>query len=219
MGLQATGDRRQRVETRVGWSVPIAVAAMLAGCAGSLLDTDLPPNTQYVLSPAPAGAAGAATTQADLSIGRPDVPPGLDTTRIAVLKGQQLDYYRGATWGGTAAEVLQALLVGTFEDQKLFRSVTSEETRVSGNYFLDVEVRDFQAEYATSDAPSVHVRLVGRLIRVSDRKLVETITAEARSAAGDNRMSVVAAAFQTAGQQVALDLAQKVAAAIARDKP
>jgi cholesterol transport system auxiliary component len=190
---------------------------LLSGCAGSLLETELPPSAQYVLAAAPAATGATPATQADLSIGRPDVAPGLDTPRIAVLKGQQLDYYRAATWGESAGEVVQALLVGTFEEQRLFRSVTSEQTRVAGNYLLDVEVRDFQAEYGASEAPTVHVRLIGRLIRVSDRKLVETLAAEARNAAPDNRMAVVAASFQAAGQQVAVELAQKVASAISRD--
>jgi cholesterol transport system auxiliary component len=192
------------------------VATLASGC-GSLLKTDLPPNTQYVLAPGPAAASGAPATQADLAIGRPTVAPGLDTARVAVLKGQQLDYYRAATWGGSTANVIQAMLVGSFEEQRLFRSVTTEEARVSGNYMLDVEVRDFQAEYGAGAAPTVRVRIVGRLIRVSDRKLVDTLTVEARNAAADNRMGIVAASFQSAAQQVAVDLAQKVAASIARD--
>jgi cholesterol transport system auxiliary component len=235
--LQATGDSQKRcvrVAQRVLYpraSSPrppagsaratrfacAPVALLLAGCAGSLLETELPVSTQYVLAAAPAAASGTAATQADLSIGHPDVAPGLATSRIAVLKGQQLDYYRGATWGESVAEVVQALLVGTFEEQRLFRSVTPEQARVAGNYMLDVEVRNFQAEYGAGGAPTVHVRIIGRLVRVSDRKLVETVTAEARNTAADNRMAVVAASFQAAAQQVAVELAQKVATAIARE--
>jgi cholesterol transport system auxiliary component len=192
-------------------------ATLSSGCTGSLLDSDLPQNTQYVLTAAPGPGSGATPTQADVSIGRPEVAPGLDTSRIAVLKGQALDYFRAATWGGTTADVVQALLVGSFEQQRLFRSVTAEQSRVTGQYAIDFEVRDFQAEYGAGDAPTVHVRIVARLIRVIDRKLIETLTAQARSPATDNRMSIVAAAFQTASQQVAAQLAQEVAAAIARD--
>jgi len=212
--LPATGFSQKRSSA---WrAVASQVALLLAGC-GSLLETDLPVSTQYVLASAPAAASGAPATQADLSIGHPDVAPGLDTSRIAVLRGQQLDYYRGAMWGGSSGEVVQALLVGTFGEQRLFRSVTSEQAAVAGNYMLDVEVRDFQAEYGTAAAPTVHVRVIGRLIRVTDRKLVETVTAEARNVAADNRMAIVAASFQAAAQQVAVELAQKVATAIARE--
>lgn len=193
------------------------LAALCAGC-GSLLETDMPPSTNYVLAPAPAASTGVTRSDADLSIGRPDLAPGLDTERIAVLKGRQLDYYRGAQWGGRTVEVLQTLLVDSFEDQQLFRSVTAEQSRVASEYVLDITVRDFQAEYASdNDAPTAHVTILGRLIRVVDRQLVTTFAASAQSKASDNRMGAVAAAFETAAHKVVLELAQKTATAIAGD--
>ena len=190
---------------------------MCAGC-GSFLDTKLPASTSYVLAPAPAAPAGVARTDADLSIGRPDLAPGLDSERIAVLKGRQLDYYRAAQWGGRTTEVLQTMLVDSFEDQQLFRSVTAEQSRVASEYVLDISVRDFQAEYASdNEAPTAHVTILGRLIRVTDRQLVDTYTATAQSRASDNRMSAVAAAFENAAHKVVLELAQKTAASIAAD--
>ncbi|HEX2494286.1 MAG TPA: ABC-type transport auxiliary lipoprotein family protein, partial [Steroidobacter sp.] len=184
---------------------------------GSLLDTDLPVNALYVLAPAPPSEAGNATP-VDLAISLPDVAPGLDTNRIAVLTGRQLDYYRAARWGGLTSEVVQTFLVDSFEDQHLFRSVTSDQTRVAGDYILDVALRDFQAEYSGSErAPSVHVKMIGRLIRVVDRELVATIDAEARASAGDNRMRAVAAAFERAAQQVVVELARETAVAVAGD--
>jgi len=197
----------------------VLVAAMLlCGGCGSLLETDLPVTTNYVLASAPGASAGVTRSEVDLSIGRPDMAPGLDSERIAVLKGRQLDYYRGAQWGGRTTEIVQTLLVDSFEDQQLFRSVTAEQSRVSSDYVLDVSVRDFQAEYASdNEAPTAHVTMVVRLIRVSDRQLVQTLAATAESRASDNRLSAVAAAFETAAQKVVLELAQKTATAIAAD--
>ncbi|HKU16649.1 MAG TPA: ABC-type transport auxiliary lipoprotein family protein [Steroidobacteraceae bacterium] len=200
-------------------SVVLIVAAFGCSACGSLLETDLPPSANYVLAPAPAAAdSSAARSDADLSIGRPDLSPGLDTERIAVLKGRQLDYYRGAQWGGRATEVVQTMLVDSFEDQRLFRSVTAEQSRISSDYVLDVTVRDFQAEYAGDTAPTAHVTILGRLVRVADRQLVDTFAATAQNRAADNRMSAVAAAFEAAAQKVALELAQKTAATIAGDQ-
>jgi cholesterol transport system auxiliary component len=198
----------------------IAAAIAAAGCTSSLLETDLPTSTSYVLAPAPMAATTVARTQADLSIGRPDLRPGLDSQRIAVLKGRQLDYYRAARWGDSMPQVVQSMLVDSLEDQPLFRSVTAEQARVAGDYVLDVEVRDFQAEYASDNAaPVVHVSMVGRLIRIVDRKLVATLSSAAKDPAADNRMSAVAASFETAAQKVAVELAQKTAGAIVADEP
>jgi cholesterol transport system auxiliary component len=199
------------------WRAVLTVSLLASAGCGSLLETDLPASTSYVLAPAPASSTGIARSDVDLSIGRPDLAPGLDSERIAVLKGRQLDYYRGAQWGGRMTEVVQTLLVDSFEDQQLFRSVTSEQSRVPGEYVLDVSVRDFQVEYAGSEAPTAHVTILGRLIRVTDRQLVETFAATAQSKASDNRLSDVAAAFETAAHKVVLELAQKTAAAVATD--
>jgi len=198
------------------------VAALIAGCGtSSLLDSELPVATSYVIAPLPpaASATQSAASQTDLAIGRPDVAPGLDTSRVAVLRGRQLDYYRGVQWGGNTLEIVQSLLVSSLQDQKLFRSVTSEQARVAGAYMLDSEVRDFQAEYTEGNsAPAAHVTIIGRLIRISDRALVDTISATAKRDATDNKMGAVAAAFEAAAQQVAQTLARDAAAAVARDR-
>lgn len=199
-----------------------AVAALTcAACStGSLFDSDQPVPTAYVIAAAPAGSlSGVAATQVDVSIGRPDFAPGLDTDRIAVLKGRQLDYYRGARWGGRTVEVVQSMLVSSINDQKLFRSVTAEQARVANDYMLDIEVRNFEADYANGAIPEAHVTIIGRLIRIVDRKLVTTVSSEARVAASAERMNLVAAAFESAAQKVALDLAQQTAAAVATDQP
>jgi cholesterol transport system auxiliary component len=212
--MNATGSGKRRLVAGLG-----AFAVLGAACTGSLLETDMPASTNYVLAPAPFAASTVAATEADLSIGRPDLSPGLDTLRIAVLKGRQLDYYRNVRWGDDATSVVQAFLVDSLEDQRLFRSVTAEQARVAGDYVLDVEVRDFQAEYASeTGAPVVHVTMTGRLIRVLDRKLVATVSSEAREQATDDRMAAVVASFEAAGHRVAVELAQKTAAAVAGDE-
>jgi len=198
-----------------------ALVSLIAGCStGSLLDSELPVPTSYVIAPLPAASSPtrSAASQVDIAIGRPDVAPGLDTPRIAVLRGRQLDYYRGVQWGGNTLEVVQSLLVNSLQDQKLFRSVTSEQARVAGAYMLDSEVRDFQAEYAgTTAAPTVRVTIVGRLIRIADRALVDTVPATATRIATDNRMTEIAAAFEAAAQEVAQTIARDAAAAVSRD--
>jgi cholesterol transport system auxiliary component len=198
-----------------------ALALLCSACTGSLFESDLPVPVGYVIASAPPGSlTGAPATQADLSIGRPDFAPGLDNERIAVLKGRQLDYFRGARWGGRTVEVVQTLLVGSLNDQKLFRSVTAEQARVAGDYMLDIEVRHFEADYGNSGTiPTAHVMFIGRLIRIVDRELVETVSSESRVAATAERMTSVAEAFESAAQKVALDLARQTAVAIAADQP
>jgi len=209
-----------RLPTVGRWVLTLWLGMVCSGC-GSLLESDIPVPVNYVLAPAPAAAKAteSAASLVDLSIGRPDVGPGLDTQRIAVLRGRQLDYYRAAQWGARAAEMIQMLMVASLQDQRMFRSVTPEQARVSGEYLLDLEVRDFQAEYSDGQAlPTVRVGLVGRLIRITDRQLLDTVVASTTRAATENRLNAVTAAFESAGQWVALELARQTSAAIIRDQ-
>jgi cholesterol transport system auxiliary component len=193
-------------------------AAALSACTGSLLETELPASSLHVIAPAPAPPRAQTPLAVDLTIGTPHVAPGLETDRIAVLKGRQLDYYRAARWGAPTRALLHTFLVDSFEDRGMFRSVTAEQARVAADYVLDIDVRDFQAEYASdSGAPTVRVAMLGRVIRVVDRKLVATIAASADSVATDNRLHAVTAAFEAATQKVAAELVQQTAAAVAGD--
>jgi cholesterol transport system auxiliary component len=192
----------------------------LTACSGSLFESDLPVPTRYVIATAaPAEAAtSSAASQVDLAIGRPDVAPGLDSERIAVLRGHELDYYRGALWGGSVLETVQTFLVAALQDQKRFRSVATEQARIAGDYLLDVEVRDFQAEYSAAGAlPVARVTLVCRLIRIGDRKMVDTITVTGSQGAAENRLSSVAEAFQTVMRQLSVELGEKTSAIVASD--
>lgn len=212
-----------RIALRIAlWGAALSAGAWLTGCStASLFDSETPTPTSYVLAPVPPAtdATPSSASNVDVAIARPDVGPGLDTRRIAVLRGRQLDYYRGTEWGGSVPEIVQTLLVTSLDDQKLFRSVTSEQTRVSSEYLLDVEVRDFQAEYDSENGiPQVRVTMVARLIRIADRELIGSLAATAVLPAKDNRMSEVAAAFETASRQVALEIAGKSATAINADQ-
>ena len=196
---------------------------LCSACTGSLFDSDVPVPARYVIASAPPGSlTGVPATSVDISIGRPDFAPGLDSDRIAVLRGRHLDYYRGARWGGRSVEVVQSMLVSSLNDQGLFRSVTAEQARVATDYMLDVEVRHFESVYPNDGAnggPETHVMIIGRLIRVVDRKLVTTVTGEARVPATAERMAAVTQAFEAASQKVALDLARQTAGAVASDVP
>jgi cholesterol transport system auxiliary component len=196
------------------------VSAQLAGCTTSLFDSESPVPMNYVLASAPATTLSLPHTDVDVAVERPDAAPGLDSDRIAVLKGRQLDYYRGVRWGSPAPEVVQVLLVDSFEDQHIFRSVTREQSRVGSDYVLDLQLRDFQAEYSPGSAvPMIRVAAVVRLVRVPDRKLIATVTAESRAPAAEDRMEAVAAAFEKAADAVALDLLNQLAPVVATDAP
>jgi cholesterol transport system auxiliary component len=194
----------------------LTTAALLNGCVGSLLESKQPVDTIYVLTP-PQPAAGAQSMPADLTIAMPRLAPGLSGERIAVLKGRELNYYFGARWGAELSQVVQSFAVRTLSGQGAFRSVASEDVRLASTYSLVIEVTHFQAEYTDALAPQAHVAFIGRLLRVNDRTLVNTLVADALVAAESNRMSEVIAALEQAAQKASTELAEKVAVAVKGD--
>jgi len=188
---------------------------------GSLLDTKIPVPTTYVLHAAPKSEnASQAPVMVDIAVTQPTATPGLDTERIALLRDQnQLDFYAQSQWGAAVPAVVQAVIVGSLQNQKLFRSVAAEQARTAGQYLLDLEVRDFQAEYQGGGAPIVRVTFVGALIRIKDRKLLEVLPVSVTVHAEKNRMSDVVAAFEAAAQQAAVSLGEQAARVVAVNMP
>jgi len=197
----------------------LAVALLLSlfGCTGSILQSKVPTPSFYVLGAAPSDGTAAAALPVDLAIANPTAAPGLDSDRIAVLhEARRLDYYQDAQWGATLPHVVQSLLVGSLQNQKSFRSVTTEQARVSASFLLDLEVRDFQAEYANeSSAPTVRVTLIASLIRIKDRKLVGTFPVTFTATATENRLGAVVAAFESAARQAVSTVGKQTASAVA----
>jgi cholesterol transport system auxiliary component len=191
----------------------------LTGCVGEILQSKVDEPQTYVLQVNDAGTAKVAYPL-QLGVALPKASPGLDTNRIAVLRNaNQLDYYFGARWGGTAPQVVQAYLVSLLQAQQGFKGVNAEGARVDADYLLDVELKDFQAAYASANGnPTIKVTLVGTLIQVKTRQAVASVTTTASTPASDNRLGAVVTAFQTATRQASLNLSEQLAASLSTTK-
>jgi cholesterol transport system auxiliary component len=192
----------------------VVITLSLCGCTGSFFESKSPVPQVYVLAAAAPAAEGEAL-KIDIAIGFPSTAPGLDTERVAVLRGaNQLDYYSGAMWGDSAPHIVQYLLVSSLQRSNKFHSVTSEQARVAADYVLDIDLQDFQAEYDAQSQPTAHVTLAVSLLRIKDRKLIGNWRISAAVPASNNRLSAVIEAFQAASQQVAAQVGASAAAAI-----
>lgn len=208
-----------------------ASSALLAGCAGNLLKSDVPaPDTFRLAMPAepgqvpPASAAGgvaatAAAVPLALAIARPRAAAALDTDRIAVLAaGSRFDYYSGARWAEAAPQMLQQNLVGELTARGLFAAVYAAPARAPAELLLDVELRRFEAvspgsTAAAGPAPVVHVRAQASLVDTRRGVRITSFVSEATVPATDNRLGAIVAAFERANAQVVQDITARVLAA------
>ena len=190
----------------------------LAGCSGSLFRSHAPPPTTYLLSVKTQPPAGAVGIPADLTVLLPRVRTGLETDRIAVLyPDHRLDYFAAARWSGPLDEVMQDLTLQAFHDR--FRNVHTDSSAFAAGYWLEIDVVDFQAEYAASgasSAPTAHVHLLVRLGNAGDRHVLGEFDADVRESATDNRLTAVVAAYNAAADQALAEIVGSVTETLAR---
>jgi cholesterol transport system auxiliary component len=219
--------QRPAVARALGTVMVLAAAVLLAACGGGLR-SDAPAVQAWALDPPAAAPAGEAATPhaeaegvarprattATLRVLRPLATPALDTDRIALRHADRtLDYYAANRWAGRVPELVQGLVLDTLRAAGSYRAVQPEGAPFSYDETLQVEVRDFQAEYAAAAAPVIKVTLVCTLGRRSDRAVLATFTLAGSSAAADNRMHAIVTAFNAALDAALAALPERIAAA------
>jgi cholesterol transport system auxiliary component len=202
----------------------LTLPLVLGGCAGSLFKTQVAPPTMYLLSAEAADATPADTAggpNADLAVLKPRVRAGLDTERIAALyPDRHLDYFADARWSGPLDEVIQDLVVQLFHSRAGLRNVSGDASAFASAYWLEIEVADFQAEYAAdasgaASPPTVRVHFLARIGSSGERRIIARFEAEARQPAASNRMSAIVDAYNRATNQALQQIASNCMAALA----
>jgi cholesterol transport system auxiliary component len=196
---------------------------VLAGC-GSLFKNKAAPPTMYWLSAPPANAAqpqataaDPAATRADLAVLKPSVRAGLDTDRVAALyPDRRLEYFADVRWSGPLDEVLQGLAVQELHGRPGMRNVSTDASAFPSDYWLEIEVVDFQAEYdGTNAAPTVHVHFLARIGNSADRRILGRFEPDVHEAAAGNRMSAIIEAYNRAAGNALAEIAAGAASALA----
>jgi ABC-type uncharacterized transport system auxiliary subunit len=186
---------------------------LLTACAGSLFKNKTAPPTMYLLSATPksstADSAKAPVATIDLAVLKLRVRAGLDTDRIAALyPDRRMDYFAEVRWSGPLDEVLQDLAVQQFHSNPGLRNVSAETSVFASPYWLEIEVADFQAEYAVgSSVPTVHVHLLARVGNSGDRHVLGRFEPDIHEAAADNRMTAIVDAYNRAADKALSEIA------------
>jgi cholesterol transport system auxiliary component len=176
-----------------------AAALSLSACGGNLLG---PPDAGSIYPVRPvftAPAAGAPVTWS-LAILRPTVPGGLDSDRIALLQPDgSMDFYAKANLPDRAPNIIQSALLEGFESSQRIAAVAREQDALHADYNLVIEVKDFEAKYATPDGiPQAVVVMSAKLVTAHGRRIVETFIASQSVSATANSAGATAQALSQA---------------------
>jgi len=198
-------DRMSAISRRL---ILIAGPSLALAACGSLDKLIGPPDApqMYALRPTPPAAQGGAKVDWALAIAKPDAADNLDSTRIALSRGNtQLDFYANAMWPDHVTNLVQTALLAGFEASGRIDSVSREEDTLRSDYILMTDLRDFEARYTTADgAPTTAVTLVAHMAEAHSRKIVASLTASFNEPASANSVDAAVQAFDSAlGKAVA----------------
>jgi cholesterol transport system auxiliary component len=189
----ARGWRRTAVAALV-----LAVAFTAGACSlDGLLAGSGPAPSLYVLSPKSTFGDDLPYVESQLVVELPIASEGLNTHRIALRESPlTLDFYANARWTERAPQMVQTLLVESFENTGKIVSVARQGVDLRADYVLKTELREFQAEYSDNNkAPHVWVKLNAKLVHMPARTIIASQTFEARYAVGGPTMKDIVMAF------------------------
>ncbi len=177
--------------------VPALVLAV-AGCAGILPGQGIPPKL-FTLSPKSTYANDLPRASWQLVVEVPVAAESLNTLRIALRHDPlSLEYYRDVRWTERAPVMVQTLLIESFENTGKIVAVARKATDLRADYVLKTDLREFQAEYDGADPPFAHVRVNAKLVKLPQRTIIASHTAERRLRAESNDMRQIVYAFDGA---------------------
>ena len=180
-----------------GAVVVVAAGALLAACA--VLSAGDDPPKLYTLTPKSTFDASLRPVSWQLVVEPPTASAYLNTSRIAVaMTPTSADYFAQSAWTDRAPLMVQTLMVESLETSRRVVGVGRDAVSVRPHYVLQSELREFQAEYFQGKPPLVHVRIVVRLVRQSDRQIVASHGFERCVRAGTDKIPVVVQAFDDA---------------------
>ncbi len=175
-----------------------AMIPLLAGCGGSLLGPSNPPLQLYRLRPRLSASSACPRLTWQLAVAHPETARSLDTERIALVRGDTMDYYADAQWTDTMPRLVQSLLIEAFEESGCLPGVARESDNVHADYTLETEIREFSAQYDRGDgAPDVLVEIEARLM-TQKGEVAATLDAKASGRAQQNAVTSVVQAFDAA---------------------
>lgn len=181
------------MNTHLRIATALLAAAGLAGCAlggDKVAPTVFAPQPEYRADPAWPKVGW------QLAISRPEASRMLDSTRIAVrpVPGE-LQVYKGALWSRTPVEMLEDGVLRTLEDSGRIHAVARQGSGMSADYRLVMDVRHFEADYASGPTPSAVLEVSAKLVHAHDKTVVASRVFRQVQPATGTGIALVADAF------------------------
>ena len=191
---------------------------LMTGCASFLGGSkQAPPESIYTIHAAETGtnAESVKREQSVVVIPKPELPPGLNTERIALYldQGQRLDYYADAKWSAPLDALLQDFLVEKARRQLPRKIVGTPDLAASARYKLAVKVTDFGPVYeeGPNRPPRLDVGMTVTVLALPSETVKAQFSVKKSMPSADNKLKEVTNGLENV-LQAATDEALKKAA-------
>ena len=189
------------------------VLSLVAGCGAVSAVSDASGRKDaYTLSPATRGGADGTTAASGLRhvvVERPTSAGALATDRILIKPlPVQAQYLSDGRWSEPAPELVQTLLVASFQNLGGFLLVGRTGAGLQPDYTLMTELQAFQAEpLGTSSVPlTIRTEAMMTVIRESDRRIVASRRFAASAIVASDDTLTVVSGFDSAMQTLLRDV-------------
>ncbi len=181
------------------WIAGSLLALAVGVSAGCVAPGQAEPPNLYDLSPKSTFAEDLPKADWQLVVETPVAAAALNTPRIALKRGPaKVDYYDRAAWTDVAPQLVQTLIIESFENTKKIISVGREDANLRSDYLLKPELREFQAEYTSGGSPQANVHINVKLVKMPQRTIIAGENFQFKATASGDNMSAIVKAFDEA---------------------
>lgn len=184
----------------------MAMMMGLTGCAAlsALDDVSTALDVYELRAPTSITPSGGRTLALEVIIEEPTTSGALQTDRIMIRPNPlQAQYLPGVRWSEPAPVMVQTLMQRSLEATQALRYVSRRPLGARGDIALLTELVDFQAEQVVdTDTATVELRLISRVVRESDIRILGSRTFSARVATPSLDTQDVIAGFDLAASQL-----------------
>lgn len=184
----------------------LVLSLPMAGCGFTLIDQEPAPAIYDLRAPHVDKGGDPVTWQ--LVVEEPDALKTLGTNRIMLVRGgNEIQFYKGARWSDRGPRLIQSRLIEALENTGRIASVGNESSGINADVRLTLDLRDFEAVYEGSGAPTVKVTLSAKLLDSRSRDVSAARIFSASSEARSGRLDDIVDAFDDALGRAIVDIA------------
>jgi len=154
------------------WCIAMVTLLFAAACSGGLRSSAPAAQTYILRAHAPQAPAAAQPATASLRVALPSAGPGLSTERIVIVQpDHRMSYLQASQWAAELPHVVAALAVERLRTTGDWTAVSDFESTLSSDYFLQITIRRFEAEYTSDGAGRFRLRTRAARRPCAHRKL------------------------------------------------